>query len=305
MSTGGDEYVLRSGDYTAIITQVGAGIRRLRHGKRDLILDYPAEQVRPRFRGALVAPWPNRIADGRYSFGGEELQLSLNEPERNTALHGLISWVRFDVVEQNESAVTLRHRLVPQQGYPFQVELSARYSLRASGLTCAVTAHNVGGQPAPYGTAPHPYLRPGDGGVDDWALRLPAEEVLQVTPDRLLPTGRAPVADVGMDFRSRRRLEGAQIDHAFTRLTPDPDGLVRARLTHDERIGVECEWDPGVLPWVQVHTADLPDPAQSRRGLALEPMTCPPDAFNSGEDVVILEPGGEHTAWWTLRVCAP
>ncbi|HWU31187.1 MAG TPA: galactose mutarotase, partial [Microbacterium sp.] len=59
-------------------------------------------------------------------------------------------------------------------------------------------------------------------------------------------------------------------------------------------------WDAG-CPWVQVHTADLPDPAASRRGLAVEPMTCPPDAFNSGTDLIVLEPGAAHTAGWSIR----
>jgi aldose 1-epimerase len=76
---------------------------------------------------------------------------------------------------------------------------------------------------------------------------------------------------------------------------------VRVRVTSKASTGVECEWDPAVLPWVQVHTADLPLAEESRLGLAVEPMTCPPDAFNSGEDLVVLAPGEEHKAFWTIR----
>lgn len=301
MSRGGDEYVLRSGGYSAALTQVGAGIRSLRYEEQDLVLPYPSGAVRPRFRGALLAPWPNRVADGRYTFAGEEHQLDLSEPERQTALHGLVCWVRFDLGDRDESSLTLRHRLVPQRGYPFELELSIHYSLVASGLTCAVTARNLGTTPAPYGTAPHPYLRAGTGTVDDWTLRLPAREVLEVTPDRLLPTRRSEVGETAMDFGNARAIGEVEIDHAFTGLEPDADGLVRVRLTTDDLTGVECEWDPSVLPWVQVHTADLPDPTGSRQSLAVEPMTCPPDAFNSGEDLVILEAGAQHTASWTIR----
>jgi aldose 1-epimerase len=284
-----------------VITQVGAGVRELRHDRRDLVLPYRPDEVRPRYRGAVLAPWPNRIADGRYDFAGRPHQLDINEPERQTALHGLVCWVRFDLVSQTASTVTLRHRLVPQPGYPFLLDISVHYSLDADGLACTVTARNPGASPAPYGTAPHPYLRGGEGPVDDWSLLLPADEVLEVTPDRLLPIKRVPVDGRELDFRVERRIDAVELDHAFTRLRPDSDGLVRARVMQDESTGVECAWDPDVLPWVQVHTADLPDPAESRRGLALEPMTCPPDAFNSGDDLVILEPDTEHSASWTIR----
>lgn len=301
MSRGGDEYALEHGAYTAVITQVGAGVRALRHDRRDLVLPYRPDQVRPRYRGAVLAPWPNRIADGRYGFHGRTHQLDINEPERQTALHGLVCWVRFDLVEQTATTVTLRHRLVPQPGYPFQLDISVRYSLGDDGLTCTVTARNSGASPAPYGTAPHPYLLGGEGPVDDWSLLLPADEVLEVTPDRLLPIKRVPVDGGELDFRAAPRIGTLQLDHAFTRLRPGSDGLVCVRVMQDESTGVECVWDPEILPWVQAHTADLPDPEESRRGLALEPMTCPPDAFNSGDDLVVLEPDTEHSASWTIR----
>jgi aldose 1-epimerase len=91
------------------------------------------------------------------------------------------------------------------------------------------------------------------------------------------------------------------MDHAFTSLRPAEDGLVHVRVGSAAGDGVECVWDAATLPWVQVHTADLPHPAESRRGLAVEPMTCPPDAFNSGTDLIVLQPGGQHRAEWSIR----
>ena len=44
-------------------------------------------------------------------------------------------------------------------------------------------------------------------------------------------------------------------------------------------------------PWVQVYSGEQ----VSRRGVAIEPMTCPPDAFNSHTDLVALEPGQTHS----------
>lgn len=301
MSLGGDEYELRHGEYSAVVTQVGAGLRVLRHGGTDLVLGYDAEQVRPRYRGALLVPWPNRVVDGSYRFDGEELQLDLTEPERGHAIHGLVAWSRFDLLESAASSVLLGHEVVARTGYPFRVQVRARYELSDDGMRCTVSARNVGRRRAPYGVGAHPYLLGGPGRVDDWQLKVPADRVQQVTGERLLPQGLVEVAGTDLDLRLGRTVGTTELDHAFTALTADPDGRVRATVTGPGGTGVEVEWDPEVQPWVQVHTADLPDPAESRRGLALEPMTCPPDAFSSGVDVVVLEPGEEHVAAWTIR----
>ena len=301
MSLGGEEYLLTRGEYTAVVTEVGGGLRVLRHGDRDLVRSYAADEVRPRSRGALLAPWPNRVVDGRYSFDGGSFQLDLSEPERGHAIHGLVAWSRFDLLDSDSSSAVLGHPIVPRPGYPFCVAVTVRYSLDDDGLTCSVTARNTGDRPAPYGLGSHPYLVAGAGRVDDWVLEVPAGEVLEVTPDRLVPTRTRTVGGSDFDFRHLRTIGQTELDHAFTALEPHEDGGARARVLADDGTGVECVWDATTLPWVQVHTADLPDASESRLGLALEPMSCPPDAFNSGTDLVVLEPGAEHTATWTLR----
>ncbi len=300
MSRGGAEHLITHGDYAAAVTEVGAGLRFLRFGDRDLVRPYATDEVRPRYRGVLLAPWPNRVIDGRYSFGGETFQLDITEPDRGHALHGLVCWERFDLVEREASSVTAVHRLVPRPSYPFQLEVRAQYRLGDDGLTCDVSARNVGERPAPYGVAGHPYLVAGPGPVDRWTFELPAAQVLEVTADRLVPQGLAEVEGTDFDFRAPRSLAGLEIDHALTGLAPDPDGLVRARVLADDGAGTVCTWNPSDLPWVQVHTADLPPPEETRAGLAVEPMTCPPDAYNSGVDLRVVAPGGTTSAAWTL-----
>lgn len=300
MSRGGDEHQLRYGEYGAVVTEVGGGVRVLRFGQRDLVLPYGRDEIRPRYRGALLAPWVNRVVDGRYELDGTVHQLDINEPERHHALHGLVCWTRWTLLDRQDDAVTLAHRVVPRPGYPFEVEVTAAYRLAEDGLTCTVTGRNLDARRAPYGAAAHPYLLGGSGTLDTWTLTLPADRVLGATPDRLLPTQRYDVERTGYDFRAGRRLAGLEVDHAFTSLSPGDDGLVRASVRDERGRGAECVWDPEVLPWVQVHTADLPDPTTSRLGLALEPMPSPPDAFRSGVDLVVLEPGTEHTASWRI-----
>jgi aldose 1-epimerase len=301
MSRGGREVELRDGDWTAVVTQVGGGLRALRRGSVDLVRPYAADEVRPRYAGVLLAPWPNRIAGGTYDFDGETHQLPLTEPERGNALHGLATWDRFEVREQDAASVTLVDALVPRTGYPFEVEVSVTYALEgAGGLRTTVTARNTGSRPAPWGTAGHPYLQAATDLVDDCELVVPAAQVLEVTEDRLLPVGVVPVDGTELDFRTVTRIGTRYVDHAYTGLLPGPDGLARVLLT-SPAAGVECVWDPAVLPWVQVHTADTPEAATNRTGLAVEPMTCAPDAFNSGQDLVVLPPGGSSTASWAVR----
>jgi aldose 1-epimerase len=300
MSAGGEEYTIAHGDWTAVVTQVGGGLRRLSHRGRDLIVPYAQGQIRPLYRGALLVPWPNRVVDGRYTFDGIEHQLALTEPERGHALHGLVVWERFELREHAAGHVVLAHRLVPRTGYPFALEVVVGYRLDEDGLSTSVEARNVGDRRAPYGVGAHPYLVPGAGRVDDWTLDLPAQRVLEVTADRLVPTEVVPVDGTALDFRESRPVGPIEIDHAFTDLRSGPDGLARVRVLSADGTGVVCRWDPQQLPWVQVHTADRPSPEPSRIGLAVEPMSCAPDAFGSRRGLVALAPGQSHTAEWTI-----
>jgi aldose 1-epimerase len=286
--------------YVADIASIGATLRTLTFDGRDLVVPFDADEVRPGYRGTTLAPWPNRIVDGRYSFGGVEHQLPLTEPERGQALHGLLAWAEFSDRLVLDDRVVLAAVIEPQTGYPFRVEVESEYRLEADGLHQTVTAHNIGADAAPWGTGPHPYLVAGPGGVDDWTLTLPASEVLTVTPDRLSPIAVESVdAHPEWDFRAPRRIDDVFIDHAFTELART-DGVAEVRVTTDAGTGVALAWDERCA-WVQVHTADTPKAAATHRiGLAVEPMTCPPDAFNSGVDLVTLEPGATHAASWRI-----
>lgn len=300
----GTQFDLAFGDYTATIASVGASLRTLQHRGRDLVVPFDADEVRPFYRGATLAPWPNRVVDGRYSFGGTVAggaahQLALTEPSRAHALHGLVGWLDFIAIDEAPERVLLATTVEAQAGYPFRLQVRVEFALGSDGLTTTVTTRNTGTDAAPYGTGPHPYLVAGDGHVDDWTLTLPATRVLTVTDDRLIPVELADVADGPFDFRSARTIGDTFIDHAFTGLERNSGDIAEVRLTAASGTGVVMRWD-AACPWVQVHTADQPDAAQSRIGLAVEPMTCPPDAFNSGTDLIVLEPGEVATAAWTI-----
>lgn len=294
----GGQYVLRHGPHEAVIAGVGASVRSLTHDGRDLIVPFGADEIRPAFRGATLAPWPNRIVDGRYTYAGSSHQVPLSEPARGHALHGFALWQRFEPLEHSHERLTLATTIEPQDGYPWRVRIETRFALDSTGLTQMVTATNQSRSTAPFGTGPHPYLVAGPGTVDDWMLELPASQVLR-TDDRLAPT---QLVDVGsdpsrFDFRSPRLVGDVALDHAFTGVD-HAGGLAVVRVVaangHGAQIsfGAEC-------PWVQIHTAD----SHGRNGLAVEPMTCAPNAFNPAPwatGLIDLGPGASTEAAWTI-----
>jgi aldose 1-epimerase len=303
----GRQYTIRTNAYTATIASVGASLRVLQHRDRDLVVPYEADQLRPVYRGAILAPWPNRVVDGRYAYDGITHQLALTEPDRGHALHGLVVWQDFAVKQTGPERVALETQLPAQQGYPHQIEVAVTYEVDEHGLVTTVTGTNVGASTAPWGTAPHPYLVAGEGRVDDWSLQLPAHSILTVTPDRLAPVALGEVSTTAggrFDFRIDRSLDGIKIDHAFTHLARDGDGVTTVRLRDSSGQGVAMTFD-AACPWVQIHTADRPEPSLNRLGLAVEPMTCAPDAFNSGAGLIHLAPGESHHATWRIQAVSP
>ncbi len=294
----GEQHALSAGSYRAVVTEVGGALRSLTHDGRDLVVPWPAGEPQRLYRGAVLAPWPNRVRDGRYTWAGREQQLALTEPARRAALHGLVAWSPWRVLGRTARSVELGVRVWPQQGYPHALDLRSVTALDDEGLAWSLAATNVGDTPAPYGCSIHPYLVAGPGRVDDWTLQLDADATLDVDPERLLPDRANPtttsVAGTGLDLRSPRSLAATAIDHAYTGV-----GERAARLRTGDGSGVVMTWEQH-CPWVQVHTADRPEPEDHRVGVALEPMTCPPDAFGTGVDLVELAPGQSHAVTWRI-----
>lgn len=305
----GTPVVLRAHGYEAAIASVGASLRSLTHEGRDLVVPFDADELRPAYRGTTLAPWPNRVVDGIHRFDGVEHQLPLTEPNRGHALHGLLSWTDWNVSDASDDAVTLTAAVPAQAGYPWWLVVSTTYRLDADGLTQTVRATNLSDTPAPWGTGPHPYLVAGPATLNEWSLTLPADTVLEVTPDRLSPVALASVTVEAerFDFREERVLGAVEIDHAFTGLIRDDAGRATVVVTDPSGSGVAMSW-AGDCPWVQIHTADLPTGPGTpghRAGLAVEPMTCAPDAFNDDAydfetGVVSLDPGASQEAGWTI-----
>ena len=298
----GAEWTIAGHGYQAVVTAVGASLRLLTFRGRDLVVPFGPEEIRPNFRGATIAPWPNRLRDGRYEFGGRRFQVPINEVPFGNALHGLVHWERWTGTAHTDSAVSLAHELVPQDGYPFALRLVQHFELQPDGLVTTLEATNIGTDDAPYGCCPHPYLVAGAGPVDRWTLQSPHRTILEVD-DRLLPLRQISADSVDRDFREPHLIGDRAIDHAFTDLGRDSAGTAAVEVRDPAGGGgVRMTWGEWA-PWLQIHTADRPEPRRHRIGLAVEPMSCPPDAFNSG-GFATLRSGATHTASWTIGAIA-
>jgi aldose 1-epimerase len=257
--------------------------------------------VPPGGAGQLLLPWPNRIDAGKYEFGGSNFQLELSEAAHGNAIHGLTRWSDWKPAAHIADEVTLTQLLLGRPGYPFCLELAVNYRLDpADGLRISVTATNVGSRPAPYGTGCHPYLTTGAALVDGCVLELPAARWLPAD-DRGIPSGPTKdVTDSQFDFRTARPIGDTKLDHALTGLTRDESGRAWARLSDDtRRLGL---WAGPGYDWLQVFTGDALPAEHRRRALAIEPMTCPPNAFASGEGRITLAPADTVTHAWGIAV---
>ncbi len=297
-SPSGRQFELTLGDQRAVVVEIGGGLRAYSAGDRELLDGYGAEEMCTSGRGQVLIPWPNRLEDGSYEFDGQRHQLELTEPENQNAIHGLVRGEPWTVGEREPHRVVMEHALSPQPGYPFALELSIEYALATSGLSARTTARNVGESVCPFGVGAHPYLTVGTETVDLAILHVRAETVVH-SDERGLPLEPTPVESTEYDFRRPRPIGPTGLDHAFTDLAREEDGLARVALG-GLRPGSGLElWVDEAYGYLQLFTGD-PLPDVNRRSLAVEPMTCPANAFRTGEGLIRLEPGTSFTSAWGI-----
>lgn len=285
----GSQYEISCGPWQAIVTEQGATLRSLQYDGVDVIASFDAHQSPASSQGQQLLPWPNRIRDGHYTFDGVEQQLAVSEVDRHNAIHGLVAWAPWSLLEHTDVSVTQTIRIMARPGWPGTIDVNLTHRLSDAGLAVDVTARNVGATAVPFGYAAHPYLSLG-GTIDDWTIDAPLSSWLQVD-DRLLPVQMRE-----MDYA--HALNGLKVGHrtfdtAYTVHVGSPTW--RIKVTNGDTS--HELWADAAMGWAQIYT-----PAD-RRSLAVEPMTCGPDAFNEGpthDDVLRLEPDEAVTLRWGI-----
>jgi aldose 1-epimerase len=289
------EVQLTAGDARLAVDLCGGGLRALTTGGWDVLDGYGPGEVPAGRRGGVLLPWPNRIREGWWAWQGRELQLDITSTSRPTAIHGLVSAQPWQVLDVATDRVTVGTVVEKRSGYPFRLAAAIDYTLSADRLRSTVRVRNAGDEPAPFGVGLHPYLAVGatdDGDLGAAELELPARTLLVVGDDGL-PTGERRPFDGAVG-----RIGDRSFDDPLTDLTRDDDGWARVRLRGPAgtiELAVDASWS-----WLQVYSGDTLPPGQRRRSLAVEPMTCPPNAFADGVDLVVLQPGDEWAGTWTL-----
>jgi aldose 1-epimerase len=237
----GEQYELAFGSQRAVVVEVGGGLRTY----DEVLLGYDLGDMCTSGRGQVLAPWPNRLADGTYEWEGASRQLPLNDLGSGSAIHGLVRWASWQAAERDAARIAMEYMLHPQPGYPFTLRLRVEYRLGAEGLTVRTTAENAGDRACPFGAGHHPYI----------------------------------ACDVDDLFGAEKLDESRPFDGSFS-------------------VGGVTVWADASWPYVQLFTGDLPD--VGRRGFAVEPMTCPPNAFKTGEGLIRLEPGDTFEGTWGI-----
>jgi aldose 1-epimerase len=298
----GRQFELRHGTQRAVVVEVGGGLREYEVNGQAVLDGYAVDEMAGGGRGQPLLPWPNRLADGEYVFEGMRLQLPLEEVAQHNAIHGLTRWLNWGLRAQADDGVTLGLTLHPRPGYPFTLGLSIQYSLETDGLRVRTTATNLGYTALPFGAGQHPYLTVGTPSVDSASLHLPARTRLELDPRRGLPTGRLlDVSGTEHDFLEPRQIGSTVLDDCFTDLQRDASGYARVRLTDATNEREVVLWMDASYRYVQAFSGDTLPAARRRGGLALEPMTCPPNAFRSGADLIVLQPNQTCALEWGLK----
>ncbi|MGO1630319.1 MULTISPECIES: aldose 1-epimerase family protein [unclassified Microbacterium] len=288
----GQQVMLSSGAVTARIAQVGAALRGLAVDGTDLVAGYPDGVKAPGASGIVLVPWPNRVRDGRWSHNGGEQQLPISEPKFRNASHGLLRFTPYDI-EQTDAAATLRAKIFPQNGYPFALDTAVTYALTDDGIRVTHSIRNVGADPAPVAVGTHPYLAVGDADPAEITVAGTGTTWIE-TDERMLPIAEHPVGEA-TDLRAGRALGAGFMDRCYANLTRDADGLARTTLTAPDGRATTL-WQGEGLDYTHIFITDG-YPGRSH-AIAIEPMSAPADAFNSGRGLRTIAAGDELTFEW-------
>ena len=298
----GNQFSLHAGDYTAVVTELGATLRTLKWKGEDLIATFDPNHTAPSSSGAVLIPFPNRLEDGEYTFDGVTYHMPIDEKERQTTLHGLGFRYFWTLEDLTESSVILSWRSPALPYYPFDITVYAHYDLSESGLTQTVTVENNDTKPAPWAFGIHPWLANGKKNRGDQIerdnaacrLELHAHEHVIATPDRLLPAGTEDVSGTKYDLTTNPTMENKAFDDAWAAVERGSDGSTTATFTRPDGIQVQLSGDATVNAWQVCTGTGFPEESRPA-GVAVEPMTAYANAFRTGDNLVTVEPSETYS----------
>ncbi len=285
---------LEGSGHRATLSRWGGSCRSL-HIAGELVIDAGAGDERAQYRGAVLAPWPNRTSPTSWSLGEARGDLTPTPGLGDVALHGLVADCEWKVELRSPDAATLRTVVAPSRGYPFRLSVRAAYGLADGGLRADFEIRNESSVRAPVGVGWHPYFTT-RAGMDDACLRMACARVLRPDPQGI---PQSPVEDwATISEDEPLRLRGRRLDHSLELLEPASSTFIG--LSEPGR-DVTLTLGPG-WRWLHVYTADTLPAPDTRGSVALEPATCPANALHTGEDLEWIGPGEAVALWVEVGV---
>ncbi|MDO4913898.1 MAG: aldose 1-epimerase family protein [Bifidobacteriaceae bacterium] len=305
----GQQYEITFSDYSAIITEFGAALRKFTYKNEDVIVSLGQNDPIYCCEGQILVPFPGRIQNATYTFENVTYTLPMDEHDRKTALHGFGNKSYWHLVEHNPQSVTLSWRMPFLNGYPFDISVQATYLLSDDGLHIQVSATNNDSVNAPYAVAIHPWLANGLHGKGDeidehnaqCRLTIPANTHV-IVDDMLIPTGETcSVENTKYDLRNHPLLVDQPFDDAWIDLEYDASGNTTATFTRPDGMEVEVGGDNSIKSFQVCSATGFPEHAHPA-GVAVEPMTAYGNAFNSGKYLTVLHPQETTCTNFFIRV---
>ncbi|MDA2892187.1 aldose 1-epimerase family protein [Mycolicibacterium sp. BiH015] len=282
-----------------VISGVGGAVRCLSVDGIDLTPGFDRGRPAPFYCGKVLAPWPNRVRDGRWHHDGRTLQLDITDPETNTALHGFLCAAEYECVAHSESSVTLAAPIQARDGYPFDLATAVRYQLTTTGLTSTHTVRNIGSRCAPVALGAHPFLSIGGVPADQLTLTVDGDFHVDLD-DQRIPVGVTPVSGTAWDLRTGRSVADLTLDDCWVVSGDTGGGSTHTLRSPDGR--TLSLWADAGFGFLHVFvTRAFPKGGDLVTAVALEPMTAQADALNSGIGLRWLAPREQFSASWAIR----
>lgn len=284
---------------SALVSPVGASLLALELSGLKII-EQVANNRSEFYAGVVMAPWSSRLSGGRYELGdGRVLQVPINEPNRNNALHGLVYNRSFEIKRQSESAVELVIEIKPSEGYPFHLLLAVSYELEEGELFVSFAVRNLSREEAPFGIGFHPYLS------THWAegpvlLHSDAKSVLTLD-ENMIATGKTLTFGSDKDLSTGKKVVAAELDDDYTDLEFKM-GTASTKFLTEAGEGIEL-WQEGIFKHTVIYTTDsFETDTGVITAVAIEPSTSEVNAFNSKQDLLMLAPGQTRSGGWGIRL---
>lgn len=287
-----------------IIPQLGGIINRFCREQSEFINGYTSGVDASRnslreYKSAKLMPCPNRTKNGHYEFGGNQYQMPCNFGNTPHQIHGFMANKPFQVIgqggnSQEGSFLTLQYDYTgDHEGFPFPFRIEITYTMHLdNGFTSETFIQNTGNQEMPLGDGWHPYFQINGIEIDQLELQLPNCQKLHVDKE-MIPTGRV---EAYKDFSSRTRLANTHFDDCFLLEKQE----IAKTILYDPAKGLGLEvWQDSSdtqYSYLQLFTPD------DRKSIAIEPMSCPPNALNSKIGLNILRPQESWVSKWGATV---